>query len=312
MVIDCQASILLFFKTWAACARRKKIRRAEGEVEAKNSCLGIANVCYTFNMKWATFLVLIAAPAWAQFALEEMLKPYVYTNETGETFAYRMSVPQFPEAGKKYPLILFLHGSGECGTDNEKQIKAGLPVLMSNLLKQPEKVIVVAPQCQNGNWWVGKLAFDPNYAAAREPSGSMEVALALCRNAVTTGLADSNRLYVTGLSLGGFGTWDAIQREPTLFAAAVPICGGGDIRRVQPIKKLPIWVFHGRMDKNVPVDCSRRMVESLKQAGNRSVLYTESETGEHNVWDAAYANPELLEWLLKQTRVQAKPWWRFW
>ena len=263
-------------------------------------------------MKLAIYLVLAAAPVWAQFAAEEMLKPYVYTNETGETFAYRMSAPQFPEAGRKYPLILFLHGSGECGTDNLKQIKVGLPALMSSLLKQPEKVIVIAPQCQNGNWWVSKLAFSSDYAAPKEPSGSMEVALALCRSAVASGLADPNRLYITGLSLGGFGTWDAIQREPALFAAAVPLCGGGDIRRVRPIRKLPIWVFHGREDQNVPVDCSRRMVEALRQAGNHEVQYTEYEKGAHNVWDRAYADPELAAWILRQTREQKRPWWRFW
>ena len=262
-------------------------------------------------MKFATLFLAAAAPAWAQFSAEEMLKPYVYTNGTGETFAYRMSAPQFPVAGTKYPLILFLHGSGECGTDNLHQIKVGLPSLMGVLLKQPEPVIVLAPQCRDGNWWVRNLAFNANYAAPKVPSGSLGVALALCRSMVASGLADPDRLYITGLSLGGFGTWDAIQRDPALFAAAVPISGGGDIRRVQPIRKLPIWVFHGRKDKNVPVVCSRRMVEALKQAGNGEVRYTEYEDGAHDVWDRAYADPEMTAWLLKQTRAK-KPWWRFW
>ena len=262
-------------------------------------------------MKLATWFLFLAVPAWAQFAPEELLKPFVYTNAAGLTFPYRMSAPQFPEAGRRYPLILFLHGSGECGTDNLRQITVGLPTLMAALLKQPEPVIVVAPQCQGGDWWVSQLAFDARYAAPRAPAASLAVALTLCRNLVAEGLADSNRLYITGLSLGGFGTWDAIQREPELFAAAVPIAGGGDVRRVQPIRKLPVWVFHGRKDKNVPVDCSRRMVEALKQAGNRAVRYTEYEDGAHAVWNRAYADPELAGWLLKQTRVQ-KPWWQFW
>jgi len=265
-------------------------------------------------MKLATLLFLFVAPVWAQFSIEDMLKPYVYTNETGETFAYRMSAPQFPEAGKTYPLILFLHGSGECGTDNQKQLKCGIPTLMTELLKRPDRVIVLAPQCQNGNWWVRKVTFDSKYAAAREPSGSMEVALELCRNMVAQGVADSNRLYITGLSLGGFGTWDAIQRGPGSlpFAAAVPICGNGDIRRVSLIKKMPIWIFHGREDKNVPVACSRRMAEALELAGNRAVRYTEYEDGAHEIWDRAYATPELLPWLLSQSLAVKRPWWRFW
>jgi predicted peptidase len=265
-------------------------------------------------MKFAALLLVVASPVWAQFSIEEMLKPCVYTNETGETFAYRMSAPQFPEAGKAYPLILFLHGSGECGTDNRQQLKCGIPALMASLLKQPERVIVLAPQCQNANWWVRRVTFDSNYALSREPSGSMDVALELCRNMVASGLADSNRLYITGLSLGGYGTWDAIQRGPDSlrFAAAIPICGNGDIRRVSLIKKMPVWVFHGQVDKNVPVACSRRMVEALKQAGSHAVRYTEFADGAHDVWDRAYSDPEVIAWLLSQNLVSKRPWWRFW
>jgi predicted peptidase len=262
-------------------------------------------------MKWLFPALALAFPAVAQFTVEEALKPCVYTNSMGETFPYRLSAPQFPEAGKTYPLILFLHGSGECGTDNRRQLVVGLPTLMAALLRRPEPVIVVAPQCQNGNWWVKRLAMRPEYAAAQEPTASLEVALELCRHLVEERQADSNRLYITGLSLGGFGTWDAVQREPSLFAAAVPICGGGDIRRIQEIKRLPVWVFHGAQDKNVPVDCSRRMVELMKQSGNRSVRYTEVEGAAHNVWDQAYANGDMIEWLFRQTRAP-KPWWRFW
>lgn len=262
-------------------------------------------------MKLMAIFLGLAAPALAQFSAEELLKPYVYTNETGKTFAYRMSAPQFPIAGKRYPLILFLHGSGECGADNLRQIKVGAPALMATLLKQSEPVIVLAPQCQNGNWWVSTLALDANYAAPSAPSGSMEAALELCRSLVASGMADSNRLYVTGLSLGGFGAWDAVQRETSLFAAAIPICGGGDIRRVQPIRKLPVWVFHGSGDKNVSVDCSRRMVDALRQAGNDHVRYTEYEKATHMIWDRVYSDQEVIAWLLAQTRVM-KPWWRFW
>jgi predicted peptidase len=262
-------------------------------------------------MKVVILFLLLATGARAQFATEEMLKPYVYTNETGETFAYRMSAPQFPEAGRKYPLILFLHGSGECGSDNLRQTKVGAPALMATLLKRPEPVIVVAPQCQNGNGWVMHLAREEGYAMSKEPAASLEVALELCRHVVATRQADTNRLYITGLSLGGFGTWDAIQREPGLFAAAIPICGGGDIRRVQGLKKMPIWVFHGADDQNVSVACSRRMVRALKLAGNRYVRYTEYEKAEHNVWDRTYADAEVIDWLLQQNRA-AKPWWKVW
>jgi predicted peptidase len=208
-------------------------------------------------------------------------------------------------------VILFLHGSGECGADNLRQITVGLPTLMASLLKRPEPVIVVAPQCQNGNWWVRQLAREESYAMSKEPAAALEVALEICRHVVATRQGDTNRLYITGLSLGGFGAWDAIERYPALFAAAVPVCGGGDIRRVREIRRLPVWAFHGTADKNVAVACSRRMVEALKQAGSGRVRYTEYEGAEHNVWDRAYAEPELVDWLLQQTRA-ARPWWKFW
>jgi predicted peptidase len=262
-------------------------------------------------MKLSFFFLLLTATAQAQFTVEELLKPYVYTNGAGATFAYRMSVPQFPEPGKAYPLLLFLHGSGECGTDNLQQIKAGLPALMATVLKRPEPLIVVATQCQSGNGWVKQLAFQENYAMSKEPSASLALALEVCRHVVATRPVDTNRLYITGLSLGGFGTWDAIQREPALFAAAIPVCGGGDIRRVQGLRRMPIWVFHGTEDKNVPAACSRRMVQALKLAGNRKVRYTEYDKAAHNVWDSTYSNPEVIDWLLQQRRSE-KPWWRVW
>lgn len=262
-------------------------------------------------MKRALLFFSLALLARAQYSPEEMLKTHVYTNAFGEVFPYRMSAPQFPAADRRYPLILFLHGSGECGSDNLKQIKVGLPALMKSLLKRPDPVIVVAPQCQTGNWWVRRLARQADYTASKEAMPSLEVALELCRHVAGQGLADTNRIYITGLSLGGFGVWDAIQRAPGMFAAAVPVCGGGDIRRVSLIRDLPVWVFHGTADKNVPLECSRRIVEALRQAGSRSVRYTEYEGAAHNVWDRAYADPELIDWMLSQTRFK-KTWWKFW
>lgn len=239
------------------------------------------------------------------------MQPCVYTNTQGRTLSYRLGVPQFPETGRRYPMLLFLHGSGECGTDNLKQIKVGLPALLNQLLKSAEQMVIVAPQCQAGNWWVAQLARSADYAAPTEPTDSMAMSLELCRGIIAQGLVDPDRVYITGLSLGGFGVWDAIQREPEFFAAAVPICGGGDIRRVNLTREMPVWVFHGVEDKNVSVECSRRMVSALRESGNRRVKYTEYEKAGHNVWDRAYANPELTEWLLRQTRKR-RPWWRIW
>jgi len=255
--------------------------------------------------------LFLSHSALTQFKPEEMMKPYVYTNEQGETLSCQLRVPQFPKPEKKYPLILFLHGSGECGTDNIQQTRVGLPALLKTLVLLPEQVIVVAPQCQGGNWWVKGLAMRADYTAAKEPTPSLDVALEICRHLIQTKQADPDRIYITGLSLGGFGTWDALQRDPTFFAAAVPICGGGDTRFAAALKDIPLWIFHGREDKNVHPDCSRRMVNALKTVGG-NVAYTEYEKGAHAIWDQAYSEKKLMPWLLKQKRTTKKPWWKFW
>lgn len=254
---------------------------------------------------------LLAFPVSAQFAPDQMLKPYAYTNGAGEVFTCRVSVPEYPEAGKKYPLILFLHASGEFGTDNMKQIKVGVPALLKSLLKQPEPVIILAPQCPPGTGWVTKLAWTSDYVATKDPAPPLEVALELCRHLVEAKQADPDRLYITGMSGGGFGTWDAIQRNPKMFAAAVPICGSGDTHQLRAIKSMPIWAFHGRDDKQVSVDGSRRMVQKLKAAGAKKVLYTEYESGGHTIWDRAYSDMKMIEWMLAQRRVK-DAWWKFW
>jgi predicted peptidase len=112
---------------------------------------------------------------------------------------------------------------------------------------------------------------------------------------------DPKRLYLMGLSMGGFGTWDTVERHPEMFAAAVPICGGGDSKRVGEIAKLPVWVFHGEKDSVVPVRLSREMVEALKAAGG-SPRYTEYPGVDHNSWTPAFKEPELLKWLTAQKR----------
>ncbi len=270
-------------------------------------------LCYDEGMKQILFLGLAALSAHAQFSADDMMKSAIYTNRAGVAQAYRIAVPQFPQPGRKYPLILFLHGSGECGTDNLKQIKVGLPNLITTLLKRskPEPVMIVAPQCQTNNWFVKSLAFTEEYSMPQQSAPALAEAIELVKYLVAERQADPDRLYITGLSLGGFATWDAVQREPELFAAAVPICGGGDTKLAPVLKRLPIWVFHGTADKSVPVDCSRRMVRALKQCGNRTTNYTEYENVGHDVWTRAYNTPEMVEWMLAQTRAK-KPWWKFW
>ncbi|MFO7937174.1 MAG: prolyl oligopeptidase family serine peptidase [Kiritimatiellia bacterium] len=259
-----------------------------------------------------TLFSIIAFPVLAQFAVEEQMHFCAYTNDVGEIFRWRMKFPQYPDEDRKYPLIVFLHGSGECGVDNKSHIRLGLPNLLKSLRLLNIQAIVMAPQCQRGNWWVKRLAMSPSYRMAGNPMPSLEVLMELIDHVRKTRPVDADRIYITGLSLGGFATWEAVMRYPDVFAAAVPICGGGDVHEVRKLRGLPVWIFHGDKDRNVSVECSRRMVRAMRDAGCRKVFYTEYPGVKHNSWDKAYRDTEMIRWLFDQKKTARKPWWKFW
>ncbi|MDB5330791.1 MAG: phospholipase/carboxylesterase [Phycisphaerales bacterium] len=190
---------------------------------------------------------------------------------------------------KKWPLMLFLHGSGERGDDVEKVKVHGPPkVVEQNKDSQLAKeFIVVSPQCPAGKGWKSdelEWLLDDTAAHYR---------------------VDADRVYLTGLSMGGFGTWDLAANSPQRFAAIVPMCGGGNAAMVRRVKDLPIWVFHGDADPAVPVQRSDEMVKALKDAG-ADVTYTRYPGVGHDCWTRSYDNPELYKWLLSHKRGEKK------
>jgi predicted peptidase len=188
------------------------------------------------------------------------------------------------DAGKKYPVILFLHGAGERGDDVNLVKKHGPPKLVDGKTDLAVKdFIVISPQCPPNKWW--------------QPH---EV-IALLDEVAKGHAVDADRVYLTGLSMGGFGTWETSARYPERFAAIAPICGGGDPRRVRSLKDMPTWVFHGDKDEAVPVQRSIEMVEALKQIGN-DVKFTRYPEAGHDSWTESYNNPELYAWFLKHKR----------
>lgn len=185
---------------------------------------------------------------------------------------------------KKYPLILFLHGSGERGGDLNLVKKHGPPKLLDSKTDLPLKdFIVVSPQCPANRQW------QPHELVALLDEVSQKYSV------------DPDRVYLTGLSMGGFGTWETASRYPDRFAAIAPICGGGDPRRVRPLRDMPIWVFHGDKDPTVPVQRSVEMVQALKQAGNEA-KFTRYPGAGHDSWTETYNNPELYQWFLQHKR----------
>ena len=196
------------------------------------------------------------------------------------TSQYLIYLPDdYYKSGKKWPLVMFLHGSGERGTDIKLVKKNGPPKLISEGKKFP--FILLSPQCPLGQRWdVLSLS-------------------ALLDEIEKDYIVDKTRIYVTGLSMGGEGTWKMIMAQPERFAAAAPVCGrtGSSYLDACILNNLPIWVFHGAMDDVVSIDESERMVKALKKCGN-DVKFTVYPEGNHDVWTETYTNPELYEWLL--------------
>jgi predicted peptidase len=202
------------------------------------------------------------------------------------------------DSTKTYPLVLFLHGAGERGSDNEKQLVHGAKKLLTYSQQNHLPVIIVAPQCPSGQQWVNVPWGDDAHTMPAAPSDAMRLTIELLEELKGKLPVDTSRISVTGLSMGGFGTWDIIQRMPTSFSAAMPICGGGDTAMAAAIKDLPIWVFHGGADTTVKTQRSRDMVNAIKQFGG-NVRYTEYEGVGHGSWGRAYANKEALKWLFE-------------
>ena len=237
----------------------------------------------------------------------EALKAFearTYKGEKGASLPYRLLVPKgydTKDEKKTYPLILFLHGAGERGTDNQSQLKWGGSLLAGDVQKK-QPCFVVAPQCPPGKQWVNTPWGKGSYSTDKVPvSDELRMALEAVKEVRKEFHVDPARVYVMGLSMGGYGSWDAIAREPRTFAAAVPICGAGDPSKAEAIKSVAVWAFHGAADNVVPPSGSRDMVAALKKAG-ASPKYTEFPGVGHGSWANAWNEPELIDWLFAQKR----------
>jgi len=253
----------------------------------------------------ATILFIDSATAAAQRAETGFLDRTVTMN--GRAFRYQVYVPSaYPSSNERWPVILFLHGAGERGADGLLQTAVGLPVAIR---RDPSRypAIIIIPQTPSDSTWLGTPA---DFAIA-----ALDQALAEFRT-------DADRVYLTGLSLGGNGTWNLAYKYPDRFAAIAPVCGFVSAFRRLPnsraiipsdtgaamfaalakrLGRLPTWIVHGEIDPVVPVAESRRAAEALKSAGG-DVRYTEIMGGDHNVWDLTYASPQFREWLFAQRR----------
>lgn len=219
-----------------------------------------------------------------------------YGNDKGDTLLYRQLFPD-SDTMRRYPLVIFLHGSGERGNDNEAQLKWGVTNFATDQNMTLHPAFVIAPQCPVNMGWSNFSRKDMTLQSTL--TKPMELLIGLIEQLKKTLRVDTNRIYITGLSMGGYGTYDAIERYPHLFAAAVPVCGGGDASRAASIAHLPIWIFHGAEDPAVDPKLSLEMFQALTRAGAHPGFTQYPEVG-HFSWLHAYSDPLMIEWLFRQ------------
>ena len=235
-------------------------------------------------------LVLAAAPLSAVPVVAQEKKVETgFLNRTlalGDTeHRYVVYVPRDYDASKKWPVILFLHGAGERGSEGLSQSDVGIGRAI-RFMPDRYPAVVVMPQCLPNQRW---------------SDGMLDMAVKALDKTLMEFSTDVNRLYLTGLSMGGYGSFLLASQGPGRFAAVVPICGGGNPAEMGPkLKDIPMWVFHGDADTAVPVQRSRDMVEAIKNAGSTKVKYTEYPGVPHNSWDKAYSEKEMTDWLFAQ------------
>ncbi|RBL90892.1 carboxylesterase family protein [Chitinophaga flava] len=257
-------------------------------------------------------LLAVGLPMSAQQAQAQDLS--AYSSQTyyykGDTLRYRLLLPANYDRHKKYPLIVFLHGIGERGYDNNAQLLHGGTMFLRDSLRNKYPAFVLVPQCPSTATWAPMiLKTDSNHrivSGTYPVDGEMPTPTALLNRVLDSLLAsgkiDTKRVYIGGLSMGGMGTYYLITRRPELFAAAFPICGAGNVDAANRFAgKVPIWIFHGAADAIVPAEASRAYETKLKALG-ADVKYTEYPGVGHNSWDNVFVEPELFQWLFTHKR----------
>lgn len=228
-----------------------------------------------------------------------------FTDSLGTVLPFRLLTPDKPDgdtSATKYPVMLFLHGAGERGSDNETQLSYIDTIFASKRFRTQHPCYVIVPQCAENFRWCETDWSRTYHTIPKEISKYLHAANSLLDSIASLPDADPNRLYVTGMSMGGYGTWDIITRYPQKFAAAMPICGGADEKEARKLINIPIRTFHGTIDKAVPVCRSRNITNAIRSQGGKLIEYTEFPKMGHFIWNKVYNDYQNLEWLFGQER----------
>ena len=256
------------------------------------------------------FFVALFISFYANAQDKSLFEKRVFISQSGDTMKYRILYPQNYDKNKEYPLVVFLHGAGERGDDNEKQLTHGADLFLDRENREKFPAIVVFPQCPEDQYWIdisirAKLRGDgdPDFKESiKSPSEELAVVNELVDQTLESESVNKKQLYLIGLSMGGFGTFETLARWPEKYAAAVGICGGGNISLTKNYADhAAIWITHGAKDDVVPVVLSQRLYHALKEQ-SADVRYTEFPEANHNAWDPTFAMPGLLPWLFSNSK----------
>ena len=224
--------------------------------------------------------------------------------EGNDTLPYRLyRSEKAQKTTEAPPLVVFLHGAGERGNENTAQLTHCIHFFLDDTITNNYPFLLVAPQCPEGQRWVNTDWSLPEHQMENEPTAAMHGVFTLIDSLVESGSVDSTHIYICGLSMGSFGVWDALQRQPKRFAAAIAICGGGDPAYAEPMKDIPVYIFHGIRDGIVMPSRSIQMYEALRDAGSRkALLVTYPELG-HECWNKAFSTPTIFQWLFDKVQT---------
>jgi predicted peptidase len=246
-----------------------------------------------------SFFALLLGFSKTTFGQPPLFSYEKYKSANGDSLLYRFLFPDNDPA-RKYPLVIFLHGSGERGDDNNAQLKWGVMNFASDENMKNYPAFVIAPQCpMNMSWSNTTRGKNGEIVLQNTPSKPMQLLMELINDVTKKFHVDTTRIYITGLSMGGYGTFDALERYPNFFAAAVPVCGSGDINKAASIAHIPMWMFGGANDPSVSPNLLYDMVNALLKAGAHPGFTQYPNVG-HFSWIAAYNDAMMMAWLFSQ------------
>lgn len=248
-----------------------------------------------------SFIFLLACTV--RMSAQDTFEHMYFSAADGTRINYRMLEPPETAKGRKFPLVIFLHGLGERGTDNEKQLIHGGQMFLNPATREKYPAYVLFPQCPESAFWAYRHipASYENMKTEEEMPAPFKAVKELIDEYISHPEIDRSRVYIMGLSMGGAATYDMVARFPDMFAAAIPICGSIDPARLEGIEGVSFRIFHGDADKTIPVECSRRAYRTLKKAGC-NVEYYEFPGCGHGSWNPAFTRDDFMEWLFKQKK----------